>query len=179
MHALINNARLELVLGDITDQEVDAVVNAANSRLAGGGGVDGAIHRRGGPGIMKETSRVYTDGCPTGSAVISGAGDLAARYVIHAVGPRWKDGQRQESELLASAYQRCLELAVEHNCASLALPSLSTGAYRFPLDQAAEIAMSTVSQFLSQHGQPELVRFVLWDDGALAAFSQALTDLHR
>lgn len=179
MHALINNARLELVLGDITDQEVDAVVNAANSRLAGGGGVDGAIHRRGGPLIMKETSRLYADGCPTGSAVITGAGDLTARYVIHAVGPRWKDGKKQESELLASAYQRCLELAVEHNCASLALPSLSTGAYRFPLEQAAEIAMSAVSQFLSQQGQPELVRFVLWDDGALAAFSQALTDLHR
>ena len=179
MQASINNARLELVLGDITDQAVDAIVNAANSRLAGGGGVDGAIHRRGGPAIMKETSRLYPDGCPTGSAVITGAGDLEARYVIHAVGPRWKDGKKRESELLASAYRRCLDLALAHTCASLALPSLSTGAYHFPLDQAAEIALSTVSQFLTQQGRPALVRFVLWDDIALAAFGQALTDLHR
>src|SRR6478736_8906100 len=118
MRWTIGNSVIELVQGDITLQAVDAIVNAANSRLAGGGGVDGAIHRRGGPTIMQETDKRYPDGCPTGSAVITSAGDLAAKYVIHAVGPVWSGGQRGEAELLAAAFRRSLELAVEHGCTS-------------------------------------------------------------
>src|SRR5262245_10903815 len=144
----IANRRLELHQGDVTLQEVDAIVNAANSHLAGGGGVDGAIHRRGGAAIMAETKRRYPDGCPTGSAVISGAGNLMARYVIHAVGPRWSGGDRGEAQLLESAYRRSLELAIEHECHSLALPSLSTGAYGYPIELASQIALSTAIDVL-------------------------------
>src|SRR5262245_2099102 len=115
----IENAVIELVQGDITQQQVDAIVNAANSRLAGGGGVDGAIHRRGGPAIMRETAERYPGGCPTGSAVITGAGNLAARHVIHAVGPIWSGGQRGEADLLAAAIRRSLELAAENGCKSI------------------------------------------------------------
>lgn len=178
MDATINGQTLELRQGDITDQEVDAVVNAANSRLAGGGGVDGAIHRRGGPTIMAETQRRYPDGCPTGSAVISGAGNLKAKHVIHAVGPVWHGGHRQEPELLASAYRRCLELAVENDCRSIAFPSLSTGAYGYPIDLAARIALRTAIDFLAQHARPSLVRFVLFGDGAYGAFCAALEELN-
>ncbi len=176
MQIWINDTKLELVKRDITDQAVDALVNAANSQLCGGGGVDGAIHRRGGPKIMQATDRLYRNGCPTGSAVITEAGDLPAKYVIHAVGPVWHGGRQQEAELLAAAYQRCLELAVEHACESLALPSVSTGAYRFPLERAAEVAVATVSRFLRQQGEPKLVRFVLWDDVTFAAFRKALAN---
>jgi O-acetyl-ADP-ribose deacetylase (regulator of RNase III) len=123
MLATIAGCRLELHIGDITLQQVDAIVNAANQHLAGGGGVDGAIHRRGGPEIMADTRRLYPDGCPTGDAVISTAGKLAAQYVIHAVGPRWAGGQRGEAELLQSAYRRSLELAIGHQCHSIALPA--------------------------------------------------------
>src|SRR5438093_7750265 len=150
----IKTATIELVQGDITRQEVDAIVNAANSRLAGGGGVDGAIHRRGGPAIMQETAERYPDGCPTGSAVISSAGNLAAKYVIHAVGPFWSGGERGEADLLASAVRRSLELAVEHDCKSIALPALSTGAYRYPLEQAAEVSIYAAVDFLKERGQP-------------------------
>ena len=133
MRLEIGTCAIELREGDITAERVDAIVNAANSSLAGGGGVDGAIHRRGGPEIMQETNRRYPDGCPTGSAVISGAGQLAARFVIHAVGPVWQGGHRGEAELLASAFRRSFELAAEAGCQSIALPALSTGAYRFPV----------------------------------------------
>lgn len=179
MQIEINGCVLELVEGDVTLQEVDAVVNAANSHLAGGGGVDGAIHRRGGPSIMAETDREYPDGCPTGSAVISGAGNLPAKHVIHAVGPVWHGGQRQEAQLLAGAYRRCLELAVEHRCASLAFPSLSTGAYGYPIDQAARVALAATTEFLKQHGKPGLVRFVLFGAGAYRVFAAALEELSR
>src|SRR3954447_16213903 len=114
MRRAVHKSTIELVQGDITLQEVDAIVNAANSQLAGGGGVDGAIHRRGGPAIMQETEARYPDGCPTGSAAISTGGDLPVKYVIHAVGPVWSEGSRGEAELLAGAYRRSLELAVEH-----------------------------------------------------------------
>jgi len=177
MRVQIRGQTLELCQGDVTAQAVDAIVNAANSSLAGGGGVDGAIHRRGGPAIMRETDARYPDGCPTGSAVISGAGNLPAKYVIHAVGPVWSGGVRGEANLLADAYRRCLELAVEHQCRSVAFPSLSTGAYRFPIDQAARIALRTAIDFLQEHGQPELVRFVLFDGGAYGAFAAALEEL--
>jgi len=177
MQLQIDQAVLELVQGDITDQEVDAVVNAANSRLAGGGGVDGAIHRRGGPAIMAETREKYPDGCPTGSAVISTAGNLPARYVIHAVGPIWRGGGKGEAELLAGAYRRSLELAVEHDCRSVAFPALSCGVYGYPIDQAARVALRTAIDFLKEHGRPELVRFVLFDQGAYGAFAAALEEL--
>ena len=177
MQVEINLQTLELHRGDITLQEVDAIVNAANSRLAGGGGVDGAIHRRGGPDILAETDEKYPDGCPTGSAVISSAGNLPAKYVIHAVGPVWGGGQRGEAGLLTGAYRRCLELAVEHDCRSIAFPALSTGAYGYPMDQAARVALGTAIEFLKQHGKPELVRFVLFDAGAYGAFAAALEEL--
>jgi O-acetyl-ADP-ribose deacetylase len=177
MKTTISGQSLELHQGDITLQEVDAIVNAANSQLAGGGGVDGAIHRRGGPAIMAETDACYPNGCPTGSAVISTAGNLKARYVIHAVGPIWGGGQRGEAELLAGAYRRSLELAIEHDCRSIALPALSTGAYRYPMDQAARVALRTVIEFLREHSRPELVRFVLFDAGAYGAFAAALEDM--
>jgi O-acetyl-ADP-ribose deacetylase (regulator of RNase III) len=177
MQKAIGNRTIELVLGDITQQQVDAIVNAANSQLAGGGGVDGAIHRGGGPSIMAETRRLYPDGCPTGSAVITSAGNLAAKYVIHAVGPVWNGGQSGEKTLLASAYQISLELADRHGCTSVAVPALSTGAYRYPLEAAARVALATATAFLSELDDPRpltLVRFVLFSADALAAFEQAL-----
>jgi len=172
----INGRALEFVLGDITQQEVDAIVNAANSRLAGGGGVDGAIHRAGGPGIIQDTRSRYPDGCPTGSAVITGAGNLRAKYVIHAVGPFWSGGNRGEETLLASTYRTALDLAAAHDCRSIALPALSTGAYRYPLDAAARVAVKTAIDFIAEleYGQPlALVRFVLFSNQALSAFERA------
>ena len=178
MQRNVGGAVLRLVEGDITQQEVDAIVNAANSRLAGGGGVDGAIHRRGGPAIMEETRRKYPQGCPTGSAVITGAGNLPARWVIHAVGPVYRDGRHGEAELLASAYRRSLELAREHQCRSVAFPSLSTGAYRYPIREAARVALRTVIDFLrEQRGSLEEVRFVLFGREAYQQFAEALNEL--
>ena len=174
MQATIGACQLELVTGDITRQATDAIVNAANSRLAGGGGVDGAIHRGGGPSIMEETQQRYPQGCPTGDAVVTQAGELPARYVIHAVGPIWKGGQKQEESLLASAYRRSLEVAGALQCASVAFPSLSTGAYAYPLQQAAHVALRTVAACLRQHGQPKRVRFVLFDDQTYEAYAVAL-----
>jgi O-acetyl-ADP-ribose deacetylase (regulator of RNase III) len=169
----ISGRTLEFVLGDITQQDVDAIVNAANSRLAGGGGVDGAIHRAAGPTIMQETAQRYPNGCPTGSAVITAAGNLRAKYVIHAVGPVWNGGNRGEAALLASAYRTSLELAATHDCRSIALPALSTGAYRYPLDLAANIAVRTAADFLGAltENQPlTLVQFVLFSNDALQSF---------
>ena len=177
MRVQIGDSTLELHQGDITAEQVDAIVNAANSSLAGGGGVDGAIHRRAGPAVMAETDSLYPDGCPTGSAVISGAGKLAARHVIHAVGPVWHGGHRGEPELLAGAYRRSLELAIEHGCRSVALPALSTGVYRYPMDLAARVALATAIEVLRGTGKPELVRFVLFDAGAYGAFAAALEEL--
>ncbi len=169
--------KLELVTGDITGQDCDAIVNAANSRLAGGGGVDGAIHRSGGPTIMEETRDKYPQGCPTGSAVITGAGSLPARYVIHAVGPVWKGGQGGEAEKLSAAYYSSLKLALEYSCSSIAFPSLSTGAYRYPLDLAAPAALSCVLGFLAEHQAPALVRFVLFDGKTYDFYETALKEL--
>ena len=177
MRVSIQGRTLELAEGDITQQEVDAIVNAANSSLAGGGGVDGAIHRRGGPAIMAETRRHYPDGCPTGSAVVSGAGDLPAKYVIHAVGPVWSGGRSGEAESLAGAYRRSLELAREHGCQSVALPALSTGAYRYPIDRASRVALEVAIEQLEQHASPELVRFVLFSADMYESFAAALRAL--
>lgn len=177
MKTMIGEQTLELVEGDITDQRVDAIVNAANSRLAGGGGVDGVIHRRGGPSIMAETDRRYPDGCPTGSAVISAAGDLPAKYVIHTVGPVWHSGSAGEKELLTGAHRRSLELAVQHDCRSIAFPAISTGVYGYPLDRASRVALETVIDFLRDHQKPGLVRFVLFSPQAYRAFETALAEL--
>ena len=178
MHANVGQCRLELLIGDITQQRVDAIVNAANQHLAGGGGVDGAIHRRGGPEIMAETARKYPQGCPTGSAVITSAGKLSAQYVIHAVGPRWVGGQRGEAELLHSAYQRCLELAIQHRCRSVAFPALSTGAYGYPLEPASQIALSTVIGTLRNEAGPlENSQFVLFSDPIYQVFATTLQSL--
>ena len=177
MQVHIGSCVLELTTGDITQQSTDAIVNAANSQLAGGGGVDGAIHRAGGPGIMAETRQRYPQGCATGDAVITGAGLLPARYVIHAVGPIWHGGQHQEAQQLASAYQQCLTVAVAQQCHSVAFPSLSTGAYGYPVALAAHTALSTVSAFLRTHQQPSYVRFVLFDNGAYTAYATALGEL--
>jgi O-acetyl-ADP-ribose deacetylase (regulator of RNase III) len=174
--ATINGRELEYVLGDITQQEVDAIVNAANSRLAGGGGVDGAIHRAGGPSIMEETQQRYPDGCPTGSAVITGAGNLRAKFVIHAVGPFWSGGNRGEDTLLASAYRTSLDLAAAHDCHSVAMPALSTGAYHYPLDAASRIAVKTATDFLAELNDEQplaLIRFTLFSNEALSAFKRA------
>lgn len=179
MRFQIRSCTLELVQGDITLQDADAIVNAANSRLAGGGGVDGAIHRRGGPAIMEETHRRYPQGCPTGSAVISGGGNLAATHVIHAVGPVWRGGQAGEPALLASAYHRALELAVEAGCRSIAFPALSTGVYAYPMDQASRVALKTAITFLNDNGRPDLIRFVLFGEGAYGAFAAALEELTK
>ena len=169
--------QVELVQGDITQQDVQAIVNAANSRLAGGGGVDGAIHRAGGPTLMQETRKQYPDGCPTGSAVATSAGNLKAKYVFHAVGPVWSGGQSGEPDLFKSAYSRCLELAVEHDCRSIAFPAISTGVYSYPVDLAAEASLNVTRDFLVEKQKPQLVRFVLFDQGTFAAFARVLESM--
>ncbi len=176
METTIGKTRLVLVRGDITAQEVDAVVNAANSRLAGGGGVDGAIHRRGGPSIMEQCRRI--GGCPTGSAVVTGAGDLPARWVIHAVGPVWSGGRRNEDALLASAWRASLDRAREIGARTVAFPSLSTGAYRFPVDRAARVALAAVREWLREHPDDlDEVRVVLFDRATFDAWAAALAGL--
>ena len=172
----VAGARIDLELGDITHETTDAIVNAANSSLLGGGGVDGAIHRAGGPAILEECRRL--GGCPTGDAKLTGGGRLPARHVIHTVGPIYRDGRHGEPDLLASAYRRSLEVAVEHHLRSIAFPSISTGAYRFPIAEAAPIALRTVVGFLEEHsGQLDLVRFVLYGARDLAVYSDALARL--
>jgi len=177
MYAMIGECRVELAQGDICKQRVDAIVNAANDRLAGGGGVDGALHAAAGPFLMYETDRLYPQGCPTGSAVATQAGQLDARFVFHAVGPIWRGGQSQEAELLASAFRTCLQLAVEHQCGSIAFPAISTGVYRFPKDLAAEVTLGTIRDFLQSQQQPKLVRMVLFDGGTYGAFARVLESM--
>ncbi|MCR9202178.1 MAG: O-acetyl-ADP-ribose deacetylase [Planctomycetaceae bacterium] len=170
----ICGCKLNLVQGDITEQQVDAIVNAANSSLAGGGGVDGAIHSAGGPAIMAETDEKYPDGCPTGKAVVSTAGHLSAKYVFHAVGPVWRGGKEGEPVQLQSAYRKCLQLAVKHECESIAFPALSAGAFGYPLDLAANVAIKTVTDFQKWHKAPAEVRFVLFTEGIYGAFARSL-----
>lgn len=169
---------IHLVVGDITRFPADAIVNAANSALAGGGGVDGAIHRAGGPDIMADLERRYGRGrhCPTGSAVVSEAGDLPARWVIHAVGPIWRGGGAGEAELLASAYRTSLRLAAELGASTVSFPSISTGVYSYPVDQAARIAIDTVRDDLrTEAGTIERVTFVLFSQGTYDVFEAALS----
>jgi len=177
MIVLYGQCRIEIAQGDVTQQSVDAIVNAANSQLAGGGGVDGAIHRAGGPSLMEQTRRQYPQGCPTGDAVVTDAGRLDAKHVFHAVGPVWRGGNQGEPELLASVYRRSLELAVEHECRSIAFPAISTGVYGYPIDLAAETSLATVRDFLVEQQQPELVRIVLFGPGAYGAFSRVLDSM--
>jgi len=167
--------RIELTQGDITTARVDAIVNAANSSLLGGGGVDGAIHRAGGPAILEECKGL--GGCDTGDAKATTAGELPARWVVHAVGPVWQGGARGEDELLQSAHRRSLEVAAELGARTVAFPAISTGVYRFPVERAARIALRTTADFLETSAQLERVTFVLFSDDHLRAFEQALDEL--
>ena len=163
-----NGKKLRLVIGDITKIRVDAIVNAANSGLRGGGGVDGAIHRAGGPAIMRELDEIRANmgGCPTGSAVVTSAGALPSQYVIHAVGPIYRDGHHDEPAQLASCYRTCLELAEEHGARTVSFPAISTGAYGYPTDEAAEIALDSVAEHFEHTGSGvREVLFVLFDQG--------------
>ncbi len=173
----INKSVLELIEGDITEQETDAVVNAANSSLLGGGGVDGAIHRAGGPKILEECRKL--GGCPTGEARITTGGNLKAKYVIHTVGPIYSGGKQREAELLASAYKNSLSLASQYKLKSVAFPSISTGAYGYPVDEAATIALKTVINYLKTHTDIDMVRFVLFGQKAYQAYDKALQEFAK
>jgi O-acetyl-ADP-ribose deacetylase len=157
---------LSLIKGDITKVKADAIVNAANSSLLGGGGVDGAIHREGGPSILEECMKIRNTqgGCPVGEAVITTAGNLPAKYVIHTVGPVWNGGQANERELLANCYRHSLILALQHNVRSIAFPNISTGIYHFPKTEAATIALNEVRKFISEDHPLETILFVCFDD---------------
>ncbi len=174
----IKKSKLILIQGDITKQETEAIVNAANSSLMGGGGVDGAIHRAGGPAILEECKKIVAKigSLPTGEAVITTGGNLVAKYVIHTVGPVWGAGTRKEPELLANCYKNSLTQAKEKGIKTISFPSISTGVYRYPVDQAATIAIETVADFLKNNGIDE-VYFVLFDDGTYLAYSQALSGI--
>jgi len=175
MKATIHQSTLEVVQGDITQQDTEAIGNAANSALAGGGGVDGAIHRAGGPSIMSELRAKYK-GCPTGSAVITGGGTLKAKYVIHAVGPRYS-GAPKDPELLSSAYRKSLELCTQHKISSIAFPSISTGIYGYPVEEASRIALKTVTDYLKDHPEIKLVRFVLFDSRTFDVYKESLKEM--
>ncbi len=163
--------------GDITtDGHADAIVNAANSSLLGGGGVDGAIHRAAGPALLEECRRL--GGCDTGDAKITGAGRLPASYVIHAVGPVWHGGGEGEAELLGSCYRRAIELAAEHGCRRVAFPAISTGVYRYPLQQAADVALTATTEAMAEHPAVDEARFWLFDQRSYDAFASALDRLH-
>jgi O-acetyl-ADP-ribose deacetylase (regulator of RNase III) len=176
----IGKSRLLLIQGDITKQTTDAIVNAANSSLMGGGGVDGAIHRSGGPAILNECRQIISriGRLGTGKAVMTTGGDLQAKYVIHTVGPVWHGGNRGEPELLASAYRESLQLAADHKFKSISFPSISTGAYGYPVTDAAEVALDTVITFL-RDGSTSLIEvfFVLYDTGTYQAYRTKLVEL--
>jgi len=163
---------IELVLGDITEQEVDAIVNAANPSLLGGGGVDGAIHRAGGPSILEECRLL--GGCDPGDVKPSSGGALPVKYVLHAVGPIWRGGGEGEAELLASCHRRAIELADELDCRSLAFPAISTGAYGYPVELAAPVAIAATKAALAEHPSVELARFVFRDEKTLGPYLAAL-----
>ena len=170
----IGTSRIELVRGDISAQDTEAIVNAANTSLLGGGGVDGAIHRAGGPAILAACKRL--GGCATGDAKITTGGDLKAKYVIHTAGPVYRDGRHGEPDLLASAYRRSLEVAAENHVSTIAFPSISTGAYRFPIEPAARIATQTVARTLAAGSPITLVRFVLFSASDLTTYEHALAE---
>jgi O-acetyl-ADP-ribose deacetylase (regulator of RNase III) len=163
---------IELVIGDITEQEVDAIVNAANSTLLGGGGVDGAIHRAGGPSILDECRKL--GGCAPGDVKPTTAGNLPAKHVLHAVGPVWRGGSENEAELLGSCHQRAIELGAELGARSVAFPAISTGAYGYPLELAAPVAVEATQRAMHDHPSVEVARFVFRDESALRPYREAL-----
>ena len=177
----VGNATLELTKGDITEVEADVIVNAANSTLLGGGGVDGAIHRKGGPKILEECKRIresqWPDGLPTGKAVITSGGNLKAKHVIHTVGPVWFGGFHVEAELLKQAYRNSLKVAVANGLKTVAFPSISTGAYHYPVEEASRIAIGTVKKFLEEEDKLERVVFVLFSDRDFDVYLKAVEDL--
>ncbi len=175
MQVQLGHSVLELVQGDITREDVDAIVNAANTALLGGGGVDGAIHRAAGPQLLEECRAL--GGCETGSAKITRGYRLKARHVIHAVGPVYHNGKRGEPALLASAYRASLELAATHHCASVAFPAISTGVYGYPMEQAAQVAFRTIVDYVSEHPAIKLVRFVLYDARAFEIHARVLQEV--
>lgn len=178
--ATINQAKLTIVQGDITLQATDAIVNAANPSLMGGGGVDGAIHRAGGPAILEDCKRIVAKQgrLPTGKAVITTGGSLKAKHVIHTVGPVWYGGSRNEARLLGSAYQESLRLVVEHGLRSVSFPSISTGAYGYPVDQAATVAVKAVVSFLEETTTSiKKIVFVLFDSRTYRAYGSALGEV--
>jgi len=177
---VIGSSKLNLIQGDITRQTTDAIVNAANSSLMGGGGVDGAVHRAGGPSIMQECREIIAKigRLQSGKAVITRGGNLKARYVIHTVGPIWSGGDNNEAELLASAYRESLKLAIAYKLNSISFPSISTGVYRYPVDEAARIALSTTIAFLKEHPVPlQQVLFTLYDSRTFQIYSEMLREL--
>jgi O-acetyl-ADP-ribose deacetylase (regulator of RNase III) len=179
MEATVNKTEVSMMQGDITKQATDAIVNAANPSLMGGGGVDGAIHRAGGPVILEDCKKVVArqGRLPTGQAAITTAGNLKARYVIHTVGPIWHGGSGNEADLLRSAYYECLKLATENRVDSISFPSISTGAYGYPVNEAAKMAVSTVVSFLKQQSTSlKHVVFVLFDSRTYRAYCSALQD---
>ncbi len=170
----IGDRRLEITLGDITHEEVDAVANAANEALRGGGGVDGAIHRAAGPGLLDELTRRYPDGTPTGTAVATDAHELPARWVLHAVGPVWRGGDHGEPELLAGAYRSCMRLANELGARSVAFPAISMGIYGYPPPEGAALAVRTVADELGGETSVEVARFVLFSEETYELFADAI-----
>lgn len=168
-------SRIEIVRGDITKLEVDAIVNAANTSLLGGGGVDGAIHRAAGPGLVQECRAL--NGCPTGGARLTGGHGLAARHVIHTVGPIWRDGRTGEADLLAKAYQSCFAIAELQEFTSLAFPSISTGAYRFPREPACRIALTESRRYLTNNLQLHRLLFVAFDDDTFATYHHTVESI--
>jgi O-acetyl-ADP-ribose deacetylase (regulator of RNase III) len=179
MEVSINRTKLAIIQGDITKQATGAIVNAANSSLMGGGGVDGAIHRAGGPAILEECKKIVgrQGRLPTGKAVITTGGNLKAQYVIHTVGPIWHGGTGNEAELLRSAYYECLKLATENKLASISFPSISTGAYGYPVDEAAKVAVGTVVSFLKEQATSlKDVVFVLFDSQTYQTYRSALQE---
>ncbi len=177
----INKTKLTLVQGDITQQKTDAIVNAANKSLLGGGGVDGAIHRAGGKQILEECIKIREKqgGCETGEAVITTGGNLPAGYVIHTVGPIWRGGSRSEPDLLANCYRNSLKLAVENDIKTISFPSISTGVYGYPVEKAAPVALKSVMEFLQSDDSLDEIVFVLYDRPTYQAYEEAVSALWR
>ncbi|MEM2536368.1 MAG: O-acetyl-ADP-ribose deacetylase [Candidatus Hadarchaeales archaeon] len=181
MEFKVGKAVVRLVQGDITEQETEAIVNAANPSLMGGGGVDGAIHRKGGPTIREECARIrereWPDGLPVGEAVITSGGRLKAKYVIHTVGPIWRGGNKREPQLLAKAYRSSLSLAVSKGIKRISFPSISTGAYGYPVEKASRVALRAVKEFLEREDRLEEVRFVLFTESDLRVYEEAAKEI--